>query len=112
MTPTDGFFPVNIVLKKTENTFAVTVSNEQNSNSFMVKISRPKTEQEVAKEQEVLVVQKQMEAQQVVEEEVFKKSRAGKICIKHPGWSRDDCQGIADKKIWMGMSYDMLVELR
>lgn len=35
-------------------------------------------------------------------------SKAGKIQIKHPDWSKDDCENIANKRIWIGMSLDML----
>jgi hypothetical protein len=46
---------------------------------------------------------------QAEEQATFDKTPAGKICKQNPGWSRDDCQKIVDKKIWIGMTYDMLV---
>ena len=36
------------------------------------------------------------------------KSKAGKIQKKHPDWTKDECEGVADHKIWIGMSLDML----
>ncbi len=39
----------------------------------------------------------------------WKKTKAWQICSTHPGWKKDDCNNLADKKIWVGMSYDMLV---
>jgi len=45
-------------------------------------------------------------------EKVFWQSKAGKIFKSHPEWSKDDCQSLADHKIWIGMSYDMLVSSR
>lgn len=48
----------------------------------------------------------------VQEKEVFNKTKAGQICLKHPSWTKEDCIGIADKKIWVGMSYEMLIYLR
>ena len=36
-------------------------------------------------------------------------SPAGKLCKSHPGWTHDDCVGVIDNKIWIGMSYDMAI---
>jgi len=44
------------------------------------------------------------------EQAAFNKTKAGQICLKHPTWTKDDCTGVADKKIWVGMKYEMLVE--
>lgn len=38
----------------------------------------------------------------------YSKTKAGKINKKHPEWSKEDCELIADKKIWIGMTLDML----
>lgn len=43
------------------------------------------------------------------EELRFLKTKAGKIYSKHPEWSKEECQRIADNMIWIGMHYDMLV---
>lgn len=42
----------------------------------------------------------------------FKKTKAGKIQAKHPEWSKEDCELLANKKVWIGMNYDMLLYLR
>lgn len=42
----------------------------------------------------------------------FKKTKAGKIQRKHPKWSRDDCEKIANNRIWIGMRYEMLLYQR
>jgi len=47
-----------------------------------------------------------------IEEAKFKKTKAGKIQSKHPDWSKEDCELVANKKIWIGMKYEMLVYLR
>lgn len=47
-----------------------------------------------------------------MEELNFKKTKAGKIQKKHPDWSRQDCENVANNKIWIGMNYDMLVYMR
>ncbi len=46
-----------------------------------------------------------------IEEDELKKSmgpRAWKIHKKHPEWSIEDCKNIANNRIWIGMTYDML----
>jgi hypothetical protein len=40
------------------------------------------------------------------------KSKAGKIQKKYPEWSREDCQNLVDRKIWIGMTYEMLIYQR
>lgn len=47
-----------------------------------------------------------------LEEDQFKKTKAGKIYLKHPNWSKNDCEKIANNEIWIGMEYEMLVYLR
>jgi len=42
----------------------------------------------------------------------WESSAAGKICKTHPEWSKEDCERLANNKIWIGMTYDMLVYRR
>jgi hypothetical protein len=42
----------------------------------------------------------------------WKASPAGQICATHPTWGKTDCDKIAARKVWIGMSYDMLIYLR
>lgn len=42
----------------------------------------------------------------------WEKSKAGKIQKKHPDWSDEDCERVADNKIWIGMKYEMVVYMR
>jgi hypothetical protein len=42
----------------------------------------------------------------------WKASPAGQICQAHPTWSKDDCGKLANHKVWIGMTYDMLIYLR
>ncbi len=46
------------------------------------------------------------------ESEAFNKTKAGRIKVKHPDWSREDCERLAKNRIWVGMGYDMLKYLR
>jgi hypothetical protein len=39
----------------------------------------------------------------------FEKTPAGKICKAHLTWVAEECKAVAEKKIWIGMHYDMLV---
>ncbi len=39
-------------------------------------------------------------------------TKAGRIQKRHPSWSDEVCQDIADRKIWLLMSIDMVVEER
>jgi len=48
----------------------------------------------------------------LIKEEKFKNSKAGKIQKKHPEWSQEDCERVANNQIWIGMHYDMLVYQR
>jgi len=40
------------------------------------------------------------------------KTKPGKIQKKHPEWTREECENLAGRKIWIGMSLDMLKYLR
>jgi DNA-directed RNA polymerase subunit RPC12/RpoP len=42
----------------------------------------------------------------------FKKTKAGKLQSKHPDWTKEECERLAKKQIWIGMNYDMLLYLR
>ena len=42
----------------------------------------------------------------------FKKTKAGKIQAKHSDWTKEDCEKLARKEIWIGMSIDQVVYLR
>jgi hypothetical protein len=42
------------------------------------------------------------------EQKKYDNSKAGKIQKKHPDWSKEDCERIANKRIWIGMTLDML----
>lgn len=59
------------------------------------------------KEAEELAVQQAVEEK--AEQAAWEKTPAGKICKKHPEWEREECRRVANKNIWIGMRYDMLV---
>lgn len=37
------------------------------------------------------------------------KTKAGKLFLKHPEWSVQECKDLVDNRVWIGMTYDMLV---
>ncbi len=39
----------------------------------------------------------------------WKTTPAGKLCTKHPTWTKGDCDKLIAGKIWIGMTYEMLV---
>jgi len=41
-----------------------------------------------------------------------KEERIQYLCEKYSDWTRQDCEDIANRLIWVGMSYEMLLELR
>jgi hypothetical protein len=43
---------------------------------------------------------------------VWENSKYGKLQKKHPEWTDDECMNVVDKKIWIGMTYDMLLYQR
>lgn len=43
------------------------------------------------------------------EAEEWEKNPAKPICDAHPTWKKDECELVYKGKIWVGMSYDMLV---
>jgi len=43
---------------------------------------------------------------------VWENSKYGKLQKKHPDWTDEECIKVIDKKIWIGMSYEMLLYQR
>ena len=39
---------------------------------------------------------------------VWNNPKAKQICLDNPGWTKNECEKLADGKIWIGMSYEML----
>lgn len=123
----NGTFSYTAKLAEEKNIFALNVSNSNGQSQRQIIINRTFTEEELAererqKSEEEAQKQVALEAQKKAEEEAklkalaekkaWEQSKAGQICVKHPEWTKDDCEGLADNKIWIGMSYDMLVYKR
>ena len=82
--------PIFLVYKATTKE----ISNQQTQNV------QPQLTQE--QQEKIRVAQEKADAE-------WKKTKAGQICSKNPTWTKDDCNKLAENKIWIGMSYDMLV---
>ncbi len=67
---------------------------------------RQEQEDAEAAEQAKLKVKQRAEER----EREWNASDAKKICDRHPGWPVETCERLAQGKIWIGMSYDQLVE--
>ena len=56
--------------------------------------------------------QEKLDIEEAIAKKNWENSKAGKIQKKHPNWSEEDCNNLAKKRIWIGMSYEMLIYLR
>ena len=128
ITKNKGSFSYTAKLPEENNQFNIIISNK-NKNKIIQKtliITRIFTPEEIAekerkKEEEEAKIRAEEEREEAkirAEEErkakelaEWEKTKAGQICKAHYGWSKTDCERVADGKIWVGMSYDMLVKV-
>lgn len=123
----DGNFIFKSALKDEQNIITVLAKNSDKTDTVSLTVNRVFTEAEKAekerikaeaeaKKQAEFEAQKKAEQERIAKEQAEQKawesSKAGKLCKKYPDWSKDDCKNLADKKIWVGMSYAMLKEVR
>jgi hypothetical protein len=123
----DGFFDYVANLKDEVNIFTIEVSNINKSSQQKITINRIFTEEELAeyerqkaeeeiKKQAVIEAREKAKKEKMEEELAEKKkweqSKAGQICKTHPEWTKIDCEKLADNKIWIGMTVDMLKSQR
>lgn len=123
----DGNFTFKSALKDEQNIITVLAKNSDKTDTVSLTVNRIFTEAEraererikaeaEAKKQAELEAQKKAEQERIAKEQAEQKawesSKAGKLCKKYPTWSKEDCKNLADKKIWVGMSYEMLKEVR
>jgi len=110
----DGSFSYRAKLTNEQNSISITAENNGQTDKISLTISRVFTEEEKVQKQAELEAQKKAEAKKIAkekaEQDAWNNSKAGKLCKKHSDWKKDDCKNLADGKIWIGMSYDMLKE--
>lgn len=68
---------------------------------------------QIAKDQAATIAiqeqQKEIEDKKAKDDPKWQKTKAGQICAKNQNWTKQQCEDIAQRKYWIGMSYDMLV---
>lgn len=120
-------FAYKFPLNEGKNTIIIEASNKGKvvSKTFIinrvfteaekVENERLRAEAEIKRQAEVEAQKKAEQeriAQEAAEQKIWDSSKAGKICKKYPDWSKEDCQKVVDKKIWLGMNIFMVVEQR
>lgn len=131
VNPVDSTMSVNGIVIPMDNgnfTYELALNDESNSVNFIAArkdktaektfvVKRVFTPEETAareaKKQAELEAQKkaqaEAEAQAIAEQAAYDRSKAGQLCKQHIDWTKEDCQRVADRKIWVGMTYDMLI---
>ncbi|GAA4461595.1 hypothetical protein GCM10023189_37240 [Nibrella saemangeumensis] len=107
----DGNFEVELSLPDTSNLFDFSLFSD--TTGFVpspitresLTVYRELSVEEIAEKQKT---EKARLARELAEERRWNQSKAGRIHKKHPEWSKEDCELLAKRKIWVGMSIDML----
>jgi hypothetical protein len=122
----DGYFSYDFNLPSPYNSVGIIAKHKKGTRTLSFLISRAPTEAEKAeqakaqaeaekKKKEQAEADKKAAAEQAAkdaaEQKAWDNSKAGKICKanKDKNWSKEECQRVANRKIWVGMTYDMLV---
>lgn len=109
ITTNDGAFEQEVDLPDEDNKIVLNAQKDTTEmQSLTLHVTRVFSPEEAAARQKA-----KDEAEEAAKkaEEAWQKSKAGKICKAHPDWVRYDCDNLANGKIWIGMSYDMVVYL-
>jgi|ERR1035437_1469525 hypothetical protein len=94
------------------NQITVTASDGGEAVSSSLTIIRILTDEEKATDARAKAAEAKAEAKAEAEakaqEAAYSKTRAGRLCAKHSDWTRDDCENVANNRIWIGMTLGML----
>ncbi len=133
----DGTFNYEMILPNEQNIANIQATNGDNLVTTSISITRiftveEKLELDRQKAEAVAAEQARLEAQRKAkaeadaaaraahetatasakaEQATYNATPAGRICLAHPSWTKDDCTKLANRKIWIGMKYEMLVYL-
>ena len=117
-----GYFEGESYIKNENNIINVKAHNPKGGKTEIIKLSiqRIFTEEELAEKEKIKKENKEKlakekakrEAEERQKEQKWLNSKAGQICTQHPEWIKEECIKLADRKYWIGMTYDMLVYLR
>ncbi|MFA5368824.1 MAG: hypothetical protein WC303_02315, partial [Candidatus Paceibacterota bacterium] len=113
----NGVFEYNAALLNEENNFNIFIINKNIQSTAInknIKIMRVFTADEL-KARELAAAKAEVEKEAKLRAERAKQvawdeSRAGQLCKKYLSWTKEECQDIADKKIWMGMTKEQAIE--
>jgi len=113
----NGNFTYELALNDESNTVNFIAAREDKTTEKTFVVNRVFTPEEIAareaKKQAELEAQKkaqaEAEAKAVAEQAAYDRSKAGQLCKQHIDWTKEDCQRAADRKIWVAMTYDMLI---
>lgn len=95
------------------NNVYIKATNKDTSDSEMLIIKRIFTDEEKKQIEDNKLKEEQASlAKDKAELEAYYKTPAGKICKTHKDWTKSDCENLAQNKLWVGMSYDMVKYLR
>lgn len=98
---TDGVYSYQLTLNNEENDITLVGKNKYKETELRLVIVREPNEEEQKLNKIIEDADREWQA-----------SKAGKICQRHPDWDRGSCEDLANNRVWIGMSYEMLIELR
>jgi hypothetical protein len=111
-----GSFSSVFFIPSDTNTAIVTATNSGKSVSTTLTITRLYTDQEKSDMAAAALKAQQdaaaADAKAKADEAAYENGPAGKLCKKHTDWTRDDCEGVAKRQYWIGMTIDMLKATR
>jgi len=103
-----GKFTYTAALFTEKNVFNIQVKNGGKITQKTFTINRVYSEQEKAEVAEQALKVKQAQeaeaAKEKAKQEAYDRSPAGRICNKHPSWSKDDCETLAEGEVKIGMT--------
>jgi uncharacterized protein YdaU (DUF1376 family) len=112
LTPSEGKNTVKITAKTWfEKEVLLTINRELTEEEI---VKKEKAEAEAKAKAEKMAEERKKEAaaeaaKAKAEQEAWERSEAGQMCKSHPKWTKEECEKLANNKIWVGMTYEMLV---
>lgn len=110
---TNGNFSYSLSLSEGQNTVKITAKTWFEKETLLT-VNRKLTEEEIVNKEEAKAraeaIAKEKAAKARAEREAWEQSRAGQLCKEHPTWTKEECQDIENKKIWIGMTKEQAIE--
>lgn len=108
---TDGNFSYSIKLSEGENTTKISAKTWfKKEVNLVIKRELTQAEQDakIKAEKEAQEQARIAKEKAVAEQKAWENSWAGRACKTHPDWTKEECNKLANGKIWIGMKYEML----